>query len=104
MFRQIASTIGRHFFRRAVATAAPKATGGTIDPKLGLRLLRDSRVPTKSKIAALALGLGAVFVLEILELPLQMVMTFLLPFFGLAADMAIDGIELLAGPIFVASL
>jgi hypothetical protein len=28
-------------------------------------------VPVKAKIAAFALGLGAVFVLEILELPLQ---------------------------------
>ena len=104
MFHQIASLIGRHFVRRAVATGAQKASGGAIDPKFGMKLLRDARVPVKSKIAALALGLGAVFVLEILELPLQTALMFLLPVIGLAADFALDGVELLAGPLLVASL
>jgi hypothetical protein len=104
MFRQIASAIGRRFVRQAVSASAQKASGGAVDPKFGLRLLRDSRVPVKSKLAALALGLGAVFVLEILELPLQTALMFLLPVLGIAADFAIDGVELLAGPLLVASL
>jgi hypothetical protein len=104
MIRQIASAIGRRFLRQAVTSAVPKASGGVIDPKFGFRLLRDSRVPTKSKITALALGLGAVFLLEILELPLQTAMMLFLPLLGIAADFAIDGVELLAGPVLVASL
>jgi hypothetical protein len=103
MFRQIASAVGRRFVRQAVSASAQKASGGAIDPKFGMRLLRDGRVPIKSKLAALALGLGAVFVLEILELPLQTLL-FLLPVVGIAADFAIDGVELLAGPLLVASL
>lgn len=104
MIRQIATLLGRHLFRKAVSGGAAKVAGRSLDPKFGLKLLRDSRVPSKAKISAFALGLGAVFVLEILELPLQLALTFLLPFVGLAADFAIDGIELLAGPLLVATL
>lgn len=104
MIRNIASAIGRRFVRQTVASAAPKVSGGAIDPKFGLRLLRDNRVPIKSKITALALGLGALFLLEILELPLQVVMSLLLPLVGVAADFAMDGIELLTVPMLVASL
>lgn len=104
MIRQIASFLGRHLLRRTVGTGVQQMSGGAIDPKFGLRLLRDARVPNKTKVLALGLGLGAVMVLEILELPLQLALTILLPFFGLAADLAIDGVELLAGPLLVASL
>lgn len=104
MIRQIASFLGRQLLRRAVATGAQQASGGAIDPKFGFRLLRDSRVPIKTKMLALGLGLCAVFVLEILELPLQAVLMLLLPLVGLAADFAIDGVEMLAGPLLVASL
>jgi hypothetical protein len=104
MIRQIASVLGRHLLRRVVSTGAQKASGGAIDPKFGMKLLRDPRVPAKSKFLAFSLGLGAVFVLEILELPLQTALMLLLPVVGLAADFALDGIELLAGPLLVASL
>ncbi len=104
MFRQIASSVGRHFMRRVVASNVQKASGGAIDPKFGLRLLRDSRVPTKSKLAALALGLGVIFVLNILELPLEAALAFLLPVIGVATDVAFNGFELLAGPLLIASI
>jgi hypothetical protein len=104
MIRQIASFLGRHLLRRAVATGTQQMSGGKVDPKFGFRLLRDARVPVKTKMLALGLGLGAVFVLEILELPLQLALTLLLPLVGMAADFAIDGVELLAGPLLVASL
>lgn len=103
MIRHIASFLGRRLLGRAVASSVQGASGGALDFKLGLRLLRDSRVPLKSKIGGLGLGLGAVFILEILELPLQTALM-LLPFVGIAADLALDGVELLAGPIIVASL
>lgn len=104
MIRQISNLIGRFLLRKAVSGGATKIVGNALDPKFGLKLLRDKRVPTKAKISAFALGLGAVFVLEILELPLQTALMLLLPFVGLAADFALDGIELLAGPLLVATL
>ncbi|PQV62493.1 hypothetical protein B1R32_1316 [Abditibacterium utsteinense] len=104
MIRQIATFVGRHFLRQAVASGAQKTLGNALDPKFGLKLLRDRRIPLKSKVAAFALGLGAVVVLEILELPLQTALALLLPFIGLAADFALDGVELLAGPLLFATL
>ena len=104
MIRQLATFLGRHLLRKAMSGGATQIAGSALDPKFGLKLLRDARVPTKSKMMAFALGLGAVFVLEILELPLQLALTFLLPIVGLAADFALDGVELLAGPILVATL
>jgi len=104
MIRQFATLIGRHLLRKAVSGGAAKIAGNAIDPKFGLKLLRDARVPMKSKIAAFALGLAAVFVLEILELPLQTALWLLLPVVGMVADFAVDGIELLAGPLLVATI
>ena len=105
MIRQFATLFGRFLLRKAVSSGSNnKIAGNALDPKFGLKLLRDKRVPAKAKISAFALGLGAVFVLEILELPLQTALALLLPFIGLAADFALDGIELLAGPLLVATL
>ncbi len=104
MIRQFATLITCFLGRKAAASVATKVAGSALDPKFGLKLLRDGRVPVKAKIAAFALGLGAVLVLEILELPLQTALALLLPIVGLAADFAVDGIELLAGPLLVATL
>lgn len=104
MIRQISTFIGRFLLRKAVSGGAAHIAGSALDPKFGLKLLRDGRVPVKSKIAAFALGLGAIFVLEILEIPIQTALWLLLPIVGAVADFAIDGIELLAGPLFVATL
>ncbi len=104
MIRQVASFVGRYFLRQAASNGVRQVAGNALDPKFGLKLLRDGRVPLKSKMAAFALGLGAVFVLEILELPLQTALMLLLPFVGLAADFALDGIEILAGPLLFATL
>lgn len=104
MIRQFASQIGRHLLRRAVAGGAKKIGGNALDPKFGMKLLRDSRVPVKAKISAFALGLAALFVLEILELPIQTALWLLLPVVGAAADFAVDGVELLAGPLLIATL
>lgn len=104
MIRQFATFLGRRLLHKAVSGGAPKIAGHALDPKFGLKLLRDARVPVKAKIAAFALGLGAVFLLEILELPLQTALWLLLPVVGAVADFAVDGIELLAGPLLVATL
>lgn len=101
MIRHIAAFLGRRLLGRAVAAGT---LSSALDPKFGFQLLRDGRVPLKAKASALALGVGAVLVLEILELPLQTALMLLLPFVGLAADFALDGVEILAGPLLVASL
>lgn len=104
MIRQVVTFVGRHFLRRAVSSGAGQIAGGALDPKFGLKLLRDKRVPLQPKIAALALGLGAVFVLQILELPFEAALALFLPLLGLATDIALNGAELLAGPLLVATL
>ena len=104
MIRQFSTLVGRFLLRKAVSGGANRIAGNALDPKFGLKLLRDGRIPVKSKIAAFGLGLAAAFVLEILELPIQTVLAILLPIVGLAADFAIDGVELLAGPLLVATL
>lgn len=104
MIRQVATFVGRYFLRQAVAGGANKLVGGALDPKFGLKLLRDKRVPVQPKIAAFALGLGAFLVLQILELPLEAALAVLLPFFGLAADIALNGVEFLAGPLLFTTL
>lgn len=76
----------------------------SLDWKLGLRLLRDRRVPVAPKLLALVLGLAAFGAIEFFEFPLQAALTLLLPVLGLAADLAIDGIEFIAIPFFVATL
>lgn len=89
--------LGAEFFRRA-------SVNRTFDWRLGLALLRDRRVPGRAKCGALALGVCALIVLEIVELPLQLVLWTLLPLVGFAADAALDGIELVAVPLLVASV
>ncbi len=78
--------------------------GRALDWKLGLRLLRDRRVASATKMSAFGIGLVALVALEVLEMPLQMALALLIPILGLAADFALDGIELLAVPFFVATL
>jgi hypothetical protein len=75
-----------------------------LDWKLGLRLLRDRRVPATTKLLSFGLGIGALIALEAFELPFETALALLVPVLGLAADFALDGIELLSVPFFVATL
>ncbi|RYX86711.1 hypothetical protein EON83_00600 [bacterium] len=97
MLRLLLTHLGHHFLKHSGATRV-------LDWKLGLRLLRDRRVPAAAKVLSLVLGLSSLFVLEVLELPIQTALALLVPVLGLAADFAVDGIELLAVPFFVATL
>jgi hypothetical protein len=75
-----------------------------LDVKLGLALMRDHRVPWRAKLAALLLGVGITGLVEVLELPVEGLLSMLLPILGAAGDLALDGAELVAGPILLASL
>jgi hypothetical protein len=76
----------------------------TIDPRLGLKLLRDSRVPIRSKLIALGIGAATIAGIEILQLPAEGIIAALLPFVGAAGDLALDGAEALIGPVVIATL
>lgn len=97
MLRLLLTHFGHHFLKQSGASRV-------LDWKLGLRLLRDRRVPAATKMLSFGLGLCALFAVEVLEFPLESALALLVPVLGLAADLAIDGIELLAVPFFVATL
>jgi hypothetical protein len=75
-----------------------------LDIKLGFALMRDGRIPLRSKLLAVLIGLAVTGLVEILELPVEGVLSALLPILGIAGDAVIDGAELLAGPILLAHL
>jgi hypothetical protein len=74
-----------------------------LDVKLGFALMRDRRVPLRSKVLATLLGLAITGIVEFLEIPLEGVLAMLLPVLGAMGDFVIDGAELVAGPLLLAS-
>ncbi len=100
MFGWALRAAGHHAVKHAV-------TGGRrpiIDIGLGLALLRDGRVPLARKAMALLMGAVAVFVMIGLELPVETMIALLLNIPGVGLDIAIDGLEAVAGPILIGSL
>src|SRR5580704_16405467 len=71
---------------------------------LGYALLRDRRVPIRTKLIALGIGAAGVGAIELLQLPLEGVFAALLPFVGAAGDLTLDGAEAVIGPILIATL
>ncbi len=75
-----------------------------LDIKLGFALMRDRRIPLRSKLFSVLLGLAVTGLVEFLELPIEGVLSALLPILGLAGDAVLDGAELVAGPLLLAHL
>jgi hypothetical protein len=71
---------------------------------LGYALLRDRRVPIRTKLIALGIGAAGVGAIELLQLPIEGVVAALLPFIGAAGDLALDSAEAVIGPILIATL
>ena len=71
---------------------------------LGYALLRDRRVPIRTKLIALGIGAAGVGAIELLQLPVEGVVAALLPLIGAAGDLALDGAEALIGPVLIATL
>lgn len=71
---------------------------------LGYALLRDRRVPIKTKLIALGIGAAGVGVVELLQIPIEGVVAVLLPFVGVAGDLALDGAEAVIGPVLIATM
>jgi hypothetical protein len=76
----------------------------TMNMTLGYALLRDRRVPIRSKLIALGIGAATVGAIELLQLPIEGVVAALLPLIGAAGDIALDGAEAVVGPLLIATL
>jgi hypothetical protein len=74
-----------------------------LDVKLGFALMCDRRVPLRSKLTALLLGLAVIGLVEFFELPVEGLIATLLPILGMVGDIAIDGAELIGGPLLLAN-
>ena len=71
---------------------------------LGYALLRDRRVPVRTKLVALGIGAAGVGAIELLQLPVEGVVAALLPLIGAAGDLVLDGAEAVIGPVLIATL
>ena len=69
-----------------------------MDVQLGYALLRDRRVPLRPKLIALAIGAAVVGFTELLQMPLESLFAVILPIFGIAGDVVLDGVEAVFGP------
>ena len=101
MIQSLLKMLGGQMLQRAVARGGLQKA---FDWRLGVQLMRDNRVPARSKWLSIAAGLLALGVLEVVELPVQAALWAFLPLIGFAADAAVDGIELLAVPFLVATI
>jgi hypothetical protein len=75
-----------------------------LDVKFGFALMRDHRIPLRAKVMAVLLGLGITGLVEVLEIPVEGLLSVLLPILGAAGDVVVDGAELIAGPLLLAAL
>ena len=72
--------------------------------KLGWRVFKDRRVSALTKLFAVALGALGTVLLIAFEVPLEGVLAALIPFVGMAADVLVDGAEILLVPMVLAAL
>jgi hypothetical protein len=75
-----------------------------LDLGLGFALMRDRRVALRVKLLAVLAGLGITGVVEFLEIPVEGVLTMLLPVLGALGDVVLDGAEAVAGPLLLANV
>lgn len=88
----------------AQAVSEHRKPGNLLDFKLGVSLLRDRRVPAATKLFALGIGVGLTLLLEGFEMPLEALIAVVLPGVGLAANLAMDGLESVLCPLLFAAL
>jgi hypothetical protein len=74
-----------------------------LDMRLGFALMRDRRVPLRTKLLAVLIGLAVTGLVEFLEIPFESILAALLPILGLAGDVVVDGAEIVAGPLLLAN-
>lgn len=82
---------------------APRGTtpGKLLDFKFGYALLMDRRVPLYSKVVAFVIGILGIAILGVLELPVEEIVA-AIPVLGILGDLALDGVEVVLGPVVIA--
>ncbi len=75
-----------------------------LDVRLGFALMRDRRVPLRTKLLAVLIGLAVTGLVEFLELPVEGILSVLLPILGGVGDFVLDGAEMIAGPLLLANV
>jgi hypothetical protein len=78
--------------------------GKPLDIPLGMALFRDKRVPVAAKMGAMAIGFAAMMLWNVLELPVEALIAFLLPLVGLGIEIAWNGAQTIIGSLLFASL
>jgi hypothetical protein len=78
--------------------------GKLFDLRLGFALFKEKRTPVGAKMSALVLGAVAMMGWNLLELPVEALMAFLLPFVGMVFQVAWNGLETVIGSLLFASL
>jgi len=73
-----------------------------LDVRLGFALMRDRRVPVRTKVLALLIGVVVTALVEFLEFPIEGVLSMMLPLLGVLGDVVVDGAEAIAGPLLLA--
>jgi hypothetical protein len=93
---------------KAVATqaadhAGKKHTGEgkAIDPKFGVKLFKDKRVPVSKKIFALVLGVAAIGVAEVLDFPLEVILAPILGLLSIPLEITSEAIEYTVGVLAI---
>lgn len=64
--------------------------------------MKSASTPARLKILSLLVGIGLTGVLIGIEFPLEEVIALVVPVFGLAADFAVDGLEIVLAPMLLA--
>ena len=72
-----------------------------LDWKLGFLLMTHGGVPLLCKLIAVALGIMISLVLGAIELPIEEVLAAVLSIFGVAGDLAVDGLEIVFLPLLI---
>ncbi len=63
--------------------------------------MKDRRISVWTKLAAVGGGAAVTAILVGLEVPLEMLIGLLVPFLGVAVDIAFDGLELVVFPVLL---
>ena len=90
--------MNKQLVKIAGSQVAIQAVRRRIDIRLGFALLRDNRIPLVKKLLALLLGVIGMFLIQVLEIPIEVLTVILGSPFGLE-----DGIEAFIWPVVLAS-
>jgi hypothetical protein len=95
--------------KTATAKAAEHAAknhtgeGKAIDPKFGVKLFKDRRVPVGKKVLALFLGFTTIGLAELLDFPLEVILAPVLGLLSIPLEIASEAIEYTVGVLAISA-